>query len=171
MAQSLGFQDFVNAGVGSTGWLANGSYTNIGTRLATDVIAHKPTDVIFTLGHNDTGFTNAAITTQVQTVLARTRAALPNLINLIVTGPLFANGTPGVYTAMNAAIQAGCVASGVTFIDTVANPIFTGTGYAGAPTGVGNADLYIAADSTHPNDGGSTWLGHQLAQRIRKVTY
>ncbi|TFC20057.1 SGNH/GDSL hydrolase family protein [Cryobacterium algoritolerans] len=166
MAQALGFQDFVNAGVGSTGWLAAGSYTNIAARLQTDVIAHNPTDVIIALGHNDTGFTNAAITAQVQAVLASIRAALPNLRSLVVTGPLFAGATPGVYAAMSTAIAAGCVASGATFVDTVPVPIFTGQGRVGATTGIGNSDLYITSDGTHPNDAGSAWLGASLARNI-----
>ena len=170
MAHALGFQDFVNASIGSTGWLANGSYTNIATRLTTDVVAHAPTDVVIALGHNDTGFSNSAIQAQVQSVLSQIRAALPNLQSLVVTGPLFASGSPGVYAAMQTSIQAGCVVSNAAFVDVVTSPIFTGTGYSGAVTGVGNADLYISSDGVHPTDAGSVWLGHQLAQRIRKVT-
>jgi lysophospholipase L1-like esterase len=166
LARALGFRDWINAGAGSTGWLANGGGTNIGTRLTTDVTRHNPTDVVFALGHNDTSFTNAQITAQVQTVLAATRSALPNLRSLSVVGPLFAGSNPGVYTAMGAAIQAGCAASGATYVDTVSNPIFTGTGHVGATTGTGNSDLYIGADSTHPTDTGSVWLGTTLAHAV-----
>lgn len=45
----------------------------------------------------------------------------------------------------------------------------TGEGYAGAPTGKGNGDLYVVADQTHPTAGGVTYLGRQIAEGWRKA--
>lgn len=127
---ALGFTDIVNSGVGSTGWLANGSYTNLATRLQTDVIAQKPTDIVITMGHNDAGFTAAQITQQVQAVLAQIRTGLPNLRTLTVTGPLCAGSQVGTYGTINSAIRSGCQQAD-RFIDTITVPIFTGTGKTG----------------------------------------
>lgn len=131
LGQGLGFFDIVNSCIGSTGWLANGSYTNIATRLQTDVIAQKPTDIIITLGHNDTAFTPAQITTQVQSVISSIRTGLPNLRSLTVTGPLFTGAQVTLYTPINTAISAGSGAADA-FIDTITVPIFTGTGKTGS---------------------------------------
>lgn len=170
MANALGFLDFVNASAGSTGWLADGSYANIKSRLSASVIAQTPTDLIFALGHNDTAYSNAAIADQVKSVLYDVRTFLPYLQTLHVVGPIFAGSSPGVYAAMADAIRSGCQESGAVYVDTVANPIFTGSGRVGATTGAGNSDLYIGADGTHPTDAGSEWLGYQLAQRIRAAS-
>lgn len=168
LARALGFRDYVNSGAGGSGWLAPGASQNVADRLTTDVINQAPTDLIFALGHNDTSFSNSAITTQVAAVLAATRTALPNLKSLVVVGPLFAGGTPGVYTAMSAAIRAGATVADA-YIDTTTSPIFTGSGKVGSTTGVGNSDLDIASDGTHPTDAGSLWLGVSLAYAIEQA--
>lgn len=165
LGQGLGFTDTVNGCVGSTGWLANGTSTNLATRLQTDVIDQKPTDVIITLGYNDTAFTPTQITAQVTGVLASIRAGLPKLRTLTVTGPLFPGNKITLYTPIHGAIKAGSAAADV-FVDTLGVPIFTGTGNTGALQNDGNGDLYIGPDATHPTDPGSLWLGYTLAQRI-----
>lgn len=169
MSQTLGFRDFINAGAGSTGWLATGGKAKAGDRLAADVLNHAPTDVVLALGHNDTSFTNTSIAAEVTATLTTIRATLPDLRSLVVVGPLFAGSTPGVYTAMNDAMQAAS-AQADAFIDTVDSPIFTGTGRVGATTGDGNGDLYIGADGAHPTDAGNEWLGHALGQAILDAT-
>lgn len=43
----------------------------------------------------------------------------------------------------------------------------TGNGREGAPTGDGNADLYISADGTHPNEAGVQYLAGMFADNLR----
>ena len=45
-------------------------------------------------------------------------------------------------------------------------PWQTGTGNVGAPTGVGNGDLFVSADGTHPTPAGNLYLGHMLASNL-----
>jgi lysophospholipase L1-like esterase len=45
-------------------------------------------------------------------------------------------------------------------------PWQTGTGNAGAPTGVGNGDIYVSADGTHPTPLGHEYLGRMLASSL-----
>lgn len=172
-ARAMGFRDYVNAGLGGSGWLAttnvNSTAYNIANRLTADVINHSPTDIIFALGHNDTSFSNSAIATQVTSTLTSVRSALPNLRSLTVVGPLFAGDTPGVYTAMSTAMQTASAGLADAYVDTVTSPIYTGTGRVGATAGVGNGDLYIGADGVHPTDAGSQWLGAALAHAITDV--
>ena len=42
----------------------------------------------------------------------------------------------------------------------------TGTGNAGAPTGVGNGDIYVGPDGTHPTPLGHEYLGRMLASNL-----
>lgn len=46
-------------------------------------------------------------------------------------------------------------------------PWQTGTGNSSAPRGDGNGDLYLAADGTHPNSAGHSYLGARIAADVR----
>jgi hypothetical protein len=48
----------------------------------------------------------------------------------------------------------------------VTGPWQTGTGNSGAPTGVGNGDIYLSADGTHPTPLGQEYLGRMLATNL-----
>ena len=45
-------------------------------------------------------------------------------------------------------------------------PWQTGTGNSGAPTGVGNGDIYVGPDGTHPTPLGHEYLGRMLASNL-----
>lgn len=158
----LGFRDIVNAGAGSTGWVATGGGANALERLASDIIAPAPTDIIFGLGHNDFAASASALTAQVATVLRATRAGLPNLRTIHVLSA-FNFGTQ--LTAINNAIAAGCAAAGEKYVDIATNPVWTGTGSVSSPAGSGQADLYNG-DGTHPTDQGAVWLGQAVAMAV-----
>jgi len=160
LGHALGFRDVVNTSVGGSGW------SGLSARRTTDIINQAPTDLVIALGHNDTA--GAALTTAVTDNLTAIRAALPNLRSLFVVGPIFRGGAAASYTTISDNIESGC-GSLATFVDTIDNPIFTGTGRVGATSGTGNSDLYIASDNVHPTDAGSQWLGYALAERILAV--
>lgn len=169
-AHAMGFRDYVNAGLGGSGWIqtttVNGTAYNAANRLTGDIINQAPTDVIIALGHNDTASTTTAVAAQVTTVLQTIRSSLPALKSLTVVGPLWNSENPAIYGAYNTAMKAASVGLVDAYIDTVANPPFIGTGRVGATTGVGNADTYIGSDGVHPTDAGSQWLGAALAYAI-----
>jgi lysophospholipase L1-like esterase len=48
----------------------------------------------------------------------------------------------------------------------VGNCLWTGTGNSGAPTGFGNSDIYVAADTTHPTAAGHQAIGIALASAL-----
>lgn len=50
----------------------------------------------------------------------------------------------------------------------VGSSYLTGRGKVGAPTGFGNADLYVSNDGTHPSDSGQKALGFIMATMIAK---
>jgi len=96
-------------------------------------------------------------------VLARQPGAI-----VMVFGP----PNPSNYVAQSVydAVQAGVVAAGggsrLLYIDTspAGEPILTGTGNVGAPSGSGNGDLYVNADTVHSIDAGHAFLAQREAQ-------
>ena len=54
-------------------------------------------------------------------------------------------------------------------VTTVGRSLITGTGKVGATTGVGNADLYISADGTHPTNAGHLAIASALANLICRL--
>ena len=56
-----------------------------------------------------------------------------------------------------------------TPVTQVGDCFWSGTGYAGATTGYGNADLYVSLDDEHPSNAGHYALGKFLASRLANV--
>jgi lysophospholipase L1-like esterase len=113
------------------------------------------------------------------------RAALPNAV-LAATGPWtpneFAQADANRAKADTVKGALHAVAGPWVFLDNVrggwsnSNGVSgasagrgwqTGSGHEGVPTGDGNADLYISADGTHPNEAGVQYLAGVLADNLR----
>jgi lysophospholipase L1-like esterase len=168
----LGVQNAINGGVGGTGFLAAGGQLTFRGRVA-DMVACNPDVILIAGGHNDTGSTAAAITTEVlayltairaQRVLANTPIIFLGVINGLLTLAL----TQPVETAIAAAITAFNDPS-VIFVPLVndpSGPIFTGTGYSGHTASDGNFDIYGHSDAVHPNDAGHNFLARRIADRL-----
>ncbi|WP_138443508.1 GDSL-type esterase/lipase family protein [Sinomonas susongensis] len=134
LARALGFDDIILAGVGGTGWTTAGKFAN----RVPAVTAMNPDAIIFYGSIND-GSGAGTVQTEVQAALDLC-ASIPKVY---VIGPLL-NG----YSANNAAVKAGTLAKGRTFIDM--KDFLYGSGRITAPTGDGNRDLYLKSDGSHP---------------------
>ena len=174
MMSALGLRDRRCSGLGGTGWKANlaGTRYTIGERIAVDLVPQAPDVAFIAAGINDGGQSAAADATEVTTRMRELRAALPSV-------PVFVFGSWPGRNAQNAttagienAIAAGVSAAGdplAIFVPVLTDPSgvpVSGTGKTDAPTGTGNADLYVGPDGTHPPSAGHLYLGLRAADAV-----
>lgn len=179
MGAVLGFRDTRACGIGGTGYVNPGSGTAWKSRdHITDITNNSPDVVVFEHGLND-----ASLAAQVQAEALLNyqlvRAALPNT-PIVVLGAQSGNTGP---SANVIACEAAILSAVTQFADPlckfapVSNNLggawVNGTGRTGAPTGVGNADIYQGGtdgtDGTHPNDLGHAYLARRSAVAVRQA--
>lgn len=163
-ARQLGWDPIITGSQG-TGYLAtSGSHLAFSSRLTATVLNGTPDVVVFAGGINDPELGLQAAATS---LFATTKAALPNSL-LVAIGP-WAPSTASATSqaAKGTAIRTAVAATrGMIYIDNLTSPWITGSGNTGSLQNDGNADLYISADGTHPNQQGSIYLGTQVANAI-----
>jgi lysophospholipase L1-like esterase len=95
-ADALGWTDVWQSGLGSTGFLANGStkYT-YRDRVIPDVISRNPDMVVFQGSVNDISYTGAQIEAEARLLFTQVRNALPNCL-IVATSPLWYKGVATV---------------------------------------------------------------------------
>jgi lysophospholipase L1-like esterase len=100
----MGWDSWVS-GVGGSGYLATGggSVVKFRDRLQADVIAHSPDVVVWAGGHNDGGFSAAAVRAEARLCWEAVRSALPDARQIVVS-PFSQFAT---ITAEREAIRAG----------------------------------------------------------------
>jgi lysophospholipase L1-like esterase len=138
-----------------------------------------PFDIVLANGHNDTtsnGFTSAALTAAVTSLILKIRAAYP-VARIWVMGIMYLPGSGNVSSDVvgaNNAITAACQAvlptiNGVLpFIDTITDPWVTGSGSIGNLTG-GPSDTLTDTDNVHPAPGAHRLYGRRIALWILAV--
>lgn len=171
-ADTLGWQDVWNSGIGGTGYITrnSGQTNNYLDRVQADVIDYAP-DVVVVMGaRNDYPSGASAVGVAAGSLFAALRAGLPNSL-LVVVGP---NGSASpvdgsadtTWKPFQDAIFAATVGLADVQLDYSASGIFTGSGKAGATTGSGNGDIYMQADGVHPTEAGAVYLGARLAHKL-----
>lgn len=162
----LGWQDIWNNGVGGSGYTKSGGIGTFPTRVPTELIPWKPDIAVFAGGINDADQTETAIYSAARATFQPVRDALPDCI-LIALGPWCPNeANTNYYAPTGNAIKQAIESVDGIYIDTLTSSWITGSGDTGAPTGTGNADIYIGPDNVHPTDAGSAYLGYRLAEAI-----
>lgn len=171
----LGWSDVRNLGIGGTGYIQPGSYTNYAGHLS-DATSFSPDIVIVGGPINDanTGSTQAQIQAAALSLFQQVRAALPNAI--IIAGGQYpaASGPSAACLAGEAGVQAAVsqFGDGKTFFVPIANDAngswITGTGKVTAATGTGNSDVYTSSDGTHPVQLGIDYAARRWATAIRQ---
>jgi lysophospholipase L1-like esterase len=177
VSQGLGWRNVLTDGIGGTGYLkTNGANAlKYRDRITTALIPYAPDIVVVTGGINDVGnFTAAALGAEASLLYAQIKASLPNC-KLIVLGNVKLTGSPAQNDLdLRDALRTAATGVADVFIDPIvttaagANTLgwFTGTGKVSAPTGTGNADIYLSSDGVHPSQAGHDYLGRRLAQAI-----
>jgi lysophospholipase L1-like esterase len=96
LGEALGWTDVWQSGLGSTGFLANGStkYT-YRDRVIPDVISRNPDMVVFQGSVNDNSYTGTQIEAEARLLFAQVRNALPNCL-IVATSPLWYKGVSSV---------------------------------------------------------------------------
>jgi lysophospholipase L1-like esterase len=138
LGRLLACDDILNASIGGTGWVSDGSgVANFGNRVATDILPIlKSTDIVLFVGsRNDPTGQAASVTSTVNTIVRSVAKAQQTYVA----------GTFTALTISNDAVKAGAAAAARPFID--ASNWITGNGRTGAPNGSGNADRYIGGVS------------------------
>jgi lysophospholipase L1-like esterase len=128
MAETLGWYDLAQSGVGATGYLnpATGGKVKFRDRVVNDVINLNPDVVIIAGGINDQGaYSAAAIEAEASLLFAQIKAALPN-VTLIALSPFWNKGAESTVLAiwdLKDAIKAAALANGAFFVDLLEMPM------------------------------------------------
>lgn len=176
LGRLLGWNDVWNSSLGGTGYIAQGPYgVNYGNHIA-DATANS-TNLVLVFGgaFNDSANSSPTIRAAVLLFLQNLRAALPT-VPIMVFGTWPASTGP---SASNLALEQDVKASVTTFNDLLCKFIplnsdptgswVTGTGNVSAPTGVGNADLYVSNDLVHEPNVGMEYLAGRYATPIKST--
>jgi lysophospholipase L1-like esterase len=183
VARMLGCTDQWRQGRGGTGYITPGSFATFGTRLNADVIAWAPTRLIVAGGYNDNQGSQAAIKSAADSLYAAIRAGLP-ACEVYIIGCWSPTGTPAAsIVSTDDTLRTAAATAKYPFISSLTGNCYdaagvvvathgqwiTGTGNTSAPTGSGNADLYIGPDAVHPNDAGHIYLSRRVIASLREL--
>lgn len=159
-ARMIGCDSVCNNGVGGSGFvqMSNGIYNYQASAQLFSILNPSP-DVVFVAGNvNDVAsYSSAQRQAAILAYLTYVRGILPNAM-IVVFGPWGSSLNASVaLRAAEADLNTVITAfsdSNVFFIPLIARPSgqpwILGTGRTQAPTGVGNADIYVGADGVHP---------------------
>lgn len=171
-AQSLGFDNAVNASTGASGYTLDGEgarWDNARLQVR-DIQAWDPRLVIIGTGLNDTTLVTTpdytAIGNTAQALYASVKAALPGATIIAFGSPVstLAETQPGVVEATNAVYQPRAVAAGVWFFDPAAGVLYDPTGTAVYSPGTGwYSQSWEGPDDIHPSQAGSEAMGLAFA--------
>jgi len=164
LGYALGIDDWRLSGSGGTGLVqVNGARVNYVNRLAADVIAQGPFDVVVIHGTgNDGGL--SGISANLTTILDALDAQMPYALQ-VVMGAWTRRTNDTTNNAVSTDMQAALVgrsAARVKFIDK--STWITGTGKVGATVGDGNADRYLANDGVHRSQVGHDFDNANMEQ-------
>lgn len=171
LADYLGQADTWASGVGGSGWLAptakDRSWFN--DRVSIDVAANSP-DVVIELG----GGNDAALITNdayyqglVEEWLRRVLYSRPEAI-IFMFGPIITSNAGATHFRVQAAKRAAAAMfpQNVAFIDTLTDPLVSGTGKQDSTDGSGNRDWVCGSDGAHPTIEGHAYLASRLFNGI-----
>jgi lysophospholipase L1-like esterase len=173
----LGWTDVRAVSFGGTGFTTAAAHANKfgDAQRVADVVAHNPDMLVITISQNDTG--DATLQAAALAAFQAYRTALP-LVPIVMVGvDASSTGASAPSAARLATDTFGKAAfdqwadSNSFFIPNSSDPAgawFTGTGYAGAKTGVGNRDIY-GSDAAHPNDAGHKYIATRFAASFRRL--
>lgn len=169
----LGFTDVHNFGIGGTGFVTGWTYA----QHISDITTYGPCDVIAFFGlYNDAGTAIATEQAAIVSTLTQARALAPS-------APLFVFGAWPGSTGPSVSLQnvETAASQAVTqfadpntyFIPMITDPSggwITGTGKVTAPTGTGNADVWVSSDGVHPTENAIiSYLARKIANAIQGI--
>lgn len=145
--KALGCNDFVLAGIGGSGLVSGSPVSNYAQRVSA-VLGFNP-DVLIVTGSINDGQAGAGV----QSAAASLFDATESVSERYAIGCVRAG-----YEANHDALRTAAEAKGVAFVPM--RGFLNGNGKVTAPTGDGNADVFIMGDGTHP-----TFSGHRALEQ------
>jgi hypothetical protein len=179
-AQTLGYDNVINSGSGSTGFNISGDTVKYSApnRVEQDVLAFNPHLVMIGTSFNDlrANQTAAEIQSIATNLILTIKASLPKTIVVILgnpTPPIIALiGGAGAVDPHNAALKSAAQTAGAYYLDPKAGDLYSPAGVRlkdGANMITGNEN-YISSDSTHPTQAGADFFGSgYIADMLRLV--
>ncbi len=176
--RGIGVRDFWQAGSGGSGYTKATTRQSLINRYVNDVINQAPDVVVLLMGLNDDRSNQNLINAAVTAATTIWNAVLATGAALIVFGPFSPRGIGTNSTdyrdvsliSLDQALSDAAEALGIRYVSPIKEGWITGNGRTGAPTGFGNADLYIGGstgnDPTHPSPAGHEYFGKRLAGHL-----
>ena len=184
-ALGLGLE-YINAGIGGTGYLDNASVLySYYDAIEYQIQEMNPDIIVISGGLNDVySYSSNDIVAEAERCYEYVQTNAPNvpLIVIGIIGRKSKEYTPEYEIALNTALRAKCLEMGIPFIDLIegetigpngevlaTRTYITGNGNIGNITGNGNADIYISADEVHPTLEGQKYLGEIIGYEIGRL--
>jgi lysophospholipase L1-like esterase len=175
----LGTDQWVNLGVGSTGFIQTNSGTkNNYIQRVNDVISYAPDLLIVCGNHNDNSFPSVDRQVAILLWLQTVRSALPNTIIIVAGTMLLQNEASSAMTVPEADMKSAFTTwsdSNSYYLAIDQDPTgrwLYGTGSATAPANVAgmNYDAYNnGAGDAHPNQRGVNYMAYRYANAISAI--
>jgi hypothetical protein len=158
-AEILGWRDLWNAALPSTGFVTNGTETNLQSRTADYAVAGAR--IVVYAGLNDVSAVATTLPAAIDTVFGAIVAAGPAEFIVLGCHPsvnsFYANSQ---YQQVNSLLQSKAATYGAAFI----NP------FTVKWVDANNASLFVNADNIHPTGDGAEWLGTAYADEYARLT-
>ncbi|MFF7295301.1 GDSL-type esterase/lipase family protein [Streptomyces sp. NPDC008265] len=174
VARLLGTTDVWEQGRGATGYCANGTTGNFGTRAPADVIGWNFDRLIIWGGYNDVGgFDQAVIRAAADALYAQIKQGLPACETTVI-GCWAPTGTPAPSIVVtDETLRAAAAAAQLPFISPVTGTVYNAAGQAVVTHGpwitTGNAAAYVGTDNVHPTDAGHVYLSRRIVAALREL--
>jgi lysophospholipase L1-like esterase len=159
----LGYTNTYSYSVGGTGLLTAPTYRS----RSADWAAVNATAALIQMSINDDGQTTANIAAEMALLVPIVKA-LPTVKDVWIMGTCAKGGSNvAAIQAREPTLAAQAAALGVPYINLVSPiPLWTGSGYTGAPANNGNSDVMMYGDNAHPTQAGHDMIARAVAAGI-----
>jgi hypothetical protein len=138
---------------------------------------NNPKIITCLIGHNDANTSQLVVSLRLITMFRDIRETFPDAIIIAFTS----NSSLGLIASGNDAVVERNIINSINELGlgiytvpmqsslNIYGAFLRGTGRVGATTGVGNTDVYVSSDSTHPSDAGHKATGLWMAERMYEI--
>lgn len=177
--QTLGYDNPVNLGAGSSGYAISGDTINFtSTARLNEVKSFDPQLFVLGTGFNDlaSGVSTATVKTNATTILNFVKDNSPTAIRVVFglpTPPVLGSSAATLVAPYNAVLKAAAAATFSWFLDPANGDLYDGTGalaYDGANMLTGNT-AYVSSDNTHPTQAGADFFGVKYLAPMLKLAH
>jgi lysophospholipase L1-like esterase len=182
VCQSLGYDNVVNSGSGSTGYTDVGdtTYYRSDARIDDDVVEHNPGLVMVGTSFNDVksdGSNISAVETAANYTINRIKTKLPNAIIVMFGNPkapvIPAFLVDSIVKPYNTMLKGVAADQKVWFFNPYDGTLYNKDGalvYTDSAGGLMNGNAaYVSSDDTHPTQQGAMVFGKKISEFLRRA--